>query len=473
MLIILFSFAFATLITINNNLFAACPSEKIDLRQQGHSMFHAFRHNQGALKNCYANTASSYYDALRRVENKYDTKICKETSSVMATTISARLEQYLESNNPYSEPNKVIKGGKFCETMEYLRDNGSCIIDNIEGKTPLVPGLPPSNFLLAGLEFIYKGYNEHRYLEEQKTISQKQKIHIELLAKTLPSDILDMINNMKKAEKKSEELFDYMMKNGKMADEKLSKEQELWDQKHDQLELDLKSLIARHNTYQETVSQYMQAIGGENKSIQKEFYKYVAPYIRQFDWGDKEINYRNNGLKQFFCSVQKIAPGIEKFSSEIEKILKFSTPYYFVQGWVDLFCGKKLLLKNKSLSCITEDKKSNFPTLIDNEFKKGTSALPIEIAYYPQFFKHGNDYDFTKAPENKTKITTTSHSSLIIGRKKEKDICYYLIRNSTFLNCKKEVHKDIECDSEDQWVNEETLFRNTKELSIYQQQQQK
>jgi hypothetical protein len=473
-----------------------CPSfssahdcSDIDLRKPGYPMHDVGIRNQGKLGTCFAHSATSHYEAVLGLTGK---KPQGFSPSIMATYIDHKNKLETTDRIYFEKLPALYRGGQFCQTYQILQAQGACNAEDLEKRFEDPKTHHSSGTGEQFIENFLKFYEDH-HENYSKDMNHREKV-IEQITKQNQLRLNSKIENIRATPEytrinqeidKSEAVYAAQQEKCEAlkAEAKQNPTRTLIVQPHiKKLESEIELTFTHLEKLNNELSQYRDGLGyarllsekinlyREKPTIEPEkkdllIYQILKAHSEQTYSKDKEnsINKKVIITNEAICKLSAMSSfdSEKRFLAMLDKILQEPTPIHYLSKIVAQLCHNRVKLPDnwKNANCETVEDRELFTKILDDEFGKGQFSLPIEIVYYPEVLRSGKAYDSNTDSEQGT------HSSLIIGRKKVNNSCYYLIRNSWGTDCDQYHSSGWECDKGDIYVEESALFRNTIQLS--------
>lgn len=213
--------------------------------------------------------------------------------------------------------------------------------------------------------------------------------------------------------------------------------------------------------------------------LQKISSLYIAPNNSTNDFSSSNLNPQiEKNAQQLMCYIKSATPEViaEKELYNFISILNTNNKRFYIEEVVKLFCSKNLKKIDNAPKCVGDRRIRHGGEAKSNEYRdklhellERPNAQPVGIGYCAYVLMNGKDYvGYKPGFLGFTSVSDLAncglHESVVIGRKKVGDKCFFKIRNSWgkyFYS-----HKDwINEDDGNVWVEENALTNNMGSIS--------
>ncbi|MEO5969775.1 MAG: C1 family peptidase [Bdellovibrionia bacterium] len=426
----------------------------VDLRAPGHAMENVAITNQEDLGVCWAHSATSAMEA----KLKSQSKVSKQFQvSQLDAYLNYGGRQVTAPSSPIKD--QVEQNGDFCLMVEQLKAEGVCSQEQVDKKFNIFRQYDITNSkLMKGIDEL--GRNLEAWKAEKSShwnsiIQNKLNLQTEL-----QGYFEDRIfHHLEQLENKDPGLaglgveFHLAASNLKKYKNSLGQNSKIRTSSQNQLNAVI-AQIKNHPLGAQYLYWNEMALENEEATEAQKFDRLSHLIYKDLLKGDFE----HPKVKDTCKRISNYFPAIEELSLDALAITSQIYPIEMLKTLSKGLCKTRYRIDDApNAKCIEIEDKNRIMDLLNKNFLLGKDASPV-----------GLTFDVRNLLERplRTGEVDTHHSSLIIGRKKIKNSCYYLIRNSWGESCDGIKSSKVICENGELLISEDDLMKHIISLQF-------
>ena len=426
----------------------------IDLRAPGHAMENVAITNQEDLGVCWAHSATSAMEAKLKSQNKVSKQF---QVSQLDAYLNYGGRQATAPSSPITD--QVELAGDFCLMVEQLKAEGVCNQEQVDKNFNIFRQYDITNSkLMKGIDEL--GRNIEAWKAEKSSHWNKRiqnKLNLQTKLKGYFEDRI--FHRLEQLEDKDAGLgvlgtefhkatFD--LKNFKTSLGQNSKTRASTQNQLNAIIAQIKNhpLGAQYLYWNEMALENEEATEALNfDRLSHLIYKDLL----------KE-DFEHPKVKDTCERINNYFPAIKELSLDALAITSQIYPIEMLKALSKGLCKTRYHVDDAPNSkCVEIENKNKIMDLLDKNFHLGEDASPVGLTFDVR--------NLLEKPLRKGEVHS-NHSSLIIGRKKIKSSCYYLIRNSWGKSCDEIKSSKVICENGELLISENDLMKHIISLQF-------
>jgi hypothetical protein len=426
----------------------------IDLRAPGHAMENVAITNQEDLGVCWAHSATSAMEA----KLKSQSKVSKQFQiSQLDAYLNYGGRQATAPSSPIAH--QVGLNGDFCLLVEQLKAEGVCSQEQVDKKFNIYRQYDITNSkLMKGIDEL--GRNIEAWKAEKSShwdINIQNKLNLQTKLQGYFEDRI--FHHLEQLENKDPSLAglgvdlntaSFALKNNKNSLGQNSKTRASTQNQLNAVVAQIKNhpLGAQYLYWNEMALENEEAT--EALSFDRLSHLIYKDLLKE--------DFEHPKVKDTCKRISNYFPAIEELSLDVLAITSQIYPIEMLKTLSKGLCKTRYHIDDApNAKCVEIEDKNKMMDLLSKNFLLGKGASPVGLTFDVR--------NLLERPLRNGEVHS-NHSSLIIGRKKIKSSCYYLIRNSWGESCDEIKSSKVICENGELFISESDLMKHIISLQF-------